>query len=395
MPKLSRDEIRNQISKNLFYGITLDTCIFRRFDYNFCHPLLAALDQFQHIHVNVLISKIVACEVKIHIAKNAKAAQQSLNAAIEEQVKRWRLKTSRESLASKLALSDEPKDLAYRQFTQFKKAVSASIVPAVSSIESTNDLLSRYFNHQPPFGRSKDRKAEFPDAFALHSLERLAKRQKKFILCISNDNGWEQFCDESDHLVCVKELSHALSYFNESGHTAASHVIAMLQSEEKEIEYFIEHIWQEVQTLVFSLDYHADASSATHFEIDIKDVTLKDVDFSSASTPRIVKTTEKQVTFSVVIDVHVKFFTVFSTYVTESVDGDMIFLSDQLGSKEGSIETRLVITTTNDRNPSAMLIAIEFSGPMPAIDFDKVVPFSMDDATLDMFEHPFDTPSSA
>ena len=385
MPKLSRDDVRNRISKNLFYGITLDTCIFHRFDYNLGHPLLTALDQFQHIAVNVLISEIVAYEVESHIEENAEVAQQSLSAAIKEQIKRWRLKISTESLASSLALSDKPKDLAHHQFTQFKEAVSASIVPAVGSIESTNKLISRYFNYQPPFGRSKRRKAEFPDAFALLSLERLARRQENLILCISSDNEWEQFCDESDHLVCVKELSHALSYFNESGHIAASNVIAMLQSDAKAIEKLKQIIRNAAEELFVSLDYTANASSATFFEVESNDVMLKDVDFSSASTPRIVKISENQVTFSVVIDVYVKFFTLFKTYVTGSFERDLTFLRDQLGSKEGTVKVRLVITTTNDTESKATLIAIELSGQIPAIDFDKVEPFSMDDTTQNMF----------
>ena len=384
MPKLSRDDVRNRISRNLFYGITLDTCIFHRFDYNLCHPLLTALDQFRHIEVNVLISEIVAYEVENHIAENAEAAQQSLNAAIKEQIKRWRLETSAESLASSLALSDKPKDLARHQFTQFKGAVSACIVPAVSSIESTNKLISRYFNHQPPFGRSKSRKAEFPDAFALLSLERIARGQKNLILCVSSDNDWEQFCDESDHLVCVKELSHALSYFNESGQIAASHVIAMLQRGGKTIDKLKQIICDEAENLLVSLDFNVDASAATFFEVDSSEVTLKDVDFSSASTPSIVKISENQVTFSVVIDVHVKFFTSFSTYVTGSFEKDLTFLNDKLRSMEGAIKVRLVITTANDRESKATLIAIEFARQIHAIDFDKVKPFSMDETTQDM-----------
>ena len=374
MPKLSPDKIRDRISKNLFYGITLDTCIFSRHSYDFCHPLLTALDQFQHSQINVLISEIVVCEVKNHVAENAEKAQQSLNNAIEEQVKRWGLKTSTKSLESKLALSDDPKVLAEHQFSHFERAVRSSIVPAVSSIESTNKLLSRYFNFQSPFGHIKHRKHEFPDAFALLSLERLAKNQKNLILCVSSDKEWKNFCDESQHLVCVDDLSRTLSYFNESGHIQAKDLISMLQSGAKNIMKFTELIHDELESQIDTLDFVVDATPAFLFEVDSNYVELDHVDFSSASDPRIIKVTQSQVTFSVVFDAYVKFFAIFSVYVTDRFHEDVSSFDDKLGSQDGKIKTRLVVTTSIGGDSEPTLNAIEWSKNIPKIDFDEIEP---------------------
>ena len=381
MPKLSHDKIRDRISRDSFYGITLDTCIFRRYDYDFSHPLLTAMDQFQHSQINVLISEIVACEVRNHLAENARKAQRSLNDALEKQVKRWWLKTSTRSLTSKLALSDDPKVLSDHQFSHYKRAVNLNIVPAVSSIESTNELLRRYFNFQSPFGDIKHRKNEFPDAFALLSLELLAKEQGNLILCVSTDNEWEKYCNESDHLVCVGDLGHTLSYFNESGRIPADNVVAALQSGDKSIMKFIQLIHDELESRVDTLDFHVDASPAYLFEVDSKHVELDHVDFSSASDPGIIKVTKHEVTFSIVFDAYVKFFAIFKVYVTGGFDKSISILDDQLGTQEGKIKTRLVITTSIGRDSEPVLDVIEWSKNILKIDFDEVEPFSREDST--------------
>ena len=376
MPKLSSDEIKNRISSDSFYGITLDTCIISKLDYNFHHPLLNALDQFQHSQIKVIISEIIEREVKSHIVEKAEKEQRTLNAAIEKQVKRWMLTIDTNDLTDKLALSGDPKALANDQFSHFVNTAKASIVPAVTSTKSTNELLNRYFNFQHPFGDNKSRKNEFPDAFALLSLELVAEDQRKLILCVSGDNAWKQFCDESDHLVCVEELSHALSYFNESGLVAANHAIATLKRGGIKTRQFVQLIDEELEVEIDTLDFEAHAKSEFIHDVSSQYVELQDVDFSSASNPRIVKATETQVTFSFFIDVHVKFFASFYMYVVDGIDKDTVSLDNQSKSQEDTIRARLVVTTMIGKDTELTLNIVEISKETIIVHFDEIQPFA-------------------
>jgi hypothetical protein len=104
--------------------------------------------------------------------------------------------------------------------------VKGEIVSATENPALSADVLSRYFSEAPPFGESDKRKHEFPDAFALLSLEALARDEGKLMLCVAPDKGWQDFASQSEHLVCVKDLEDALSYFNDAYHALAEAIVA-------------------------------------------------------------------------------------------------------------------------------------------------------------------------
>jgi hypothetical protein len=56
-------------------------------------------------------------------------------------------------------------------------------------------VVDMYFKLKAPFEEKK--RAEFPDAIALVSLERWAELNKLKILVVSYDSGWEEYCASS------------------------------------------------------------------------------------------------------------------------------------------------------------------------------------------------------
>ena len=104
--------------------------------------------------------------------------------------------------------------------------MKGEIVSATRYPELCADVLSRYFSEAPPFGESDKRKHEFPDAFALLSLEALARDERKLMLCVAPDKGWQDFASQSEHLVCVNELEEVLSYFNDADQALAETIVA-------------------------------------------------------------------------------------------------------------------------------------------------------------------------
>ena len=377
MPRFSPTKIKALISENRFYGITLDTSVIYRFDCNLENRVLCALNQFKGSSINVLISEIIASEVKNHIALKAEESQNVMNRAIREQVKRWKLKTDTESLSDKLSLSSDPKITAKQQFTKFRKTTNAFIVPAAGSRESTNKLLKRYFSGKPPFETRKQKKHEFPDAFALHSLELLGEENRQFILCVSADHGWKEFCKASESLVYVDDLSIALSYFNDSGRNTADRVMAMLK--EQEAEKLQKSIEREFECQIESLDFEPQGDTSMFYESEPEGGALLEIDFSNALSPIVIDANEVDVTFSIVLDVRIRFDASFTFYFTDGIDKDEVLLGSQSFSTEDNVLATLVITTLRNTNPEPKVVDVEISIDVYEIHFGEVEPYFLND----------------
>lgn len=103
--------------------------------------------------------------------------------------------------------SDDPQDIAKKRLDLFWKHLGAT--PISPDLVPVSKALELYFSERPPF-RSKGKKAEFPDAIALLSLEAYARREGQKILAISGDKDWADFCETSDWIDLVPTVREAL-----------------------------------------------------------------------------------------------------------------------------------------------------------------------------------------
>jgi hypothetical protein len=79
---------------------------------------------------------------------------------------------------------------AQRRLDQFYESCDATVLP-VDSVTS-REVLERYFNQEPPFAATGDKKQEFPDAYALMSVEKWAEENDFKVLVVSHDKGWKE-----------------------------------------------------------------------------------------------------------------------------------------------------------------------------------------------------------
>ena len=104
--------------------------------------------------------------------------------------------------------------------------------------------MNRYFSGATPFAIVGKKKAEFPDAIALMSLEQWAKIHGKKMLVISNDADWQSFADASDYLFCLKETPKALDHFNREAQFVGQRTLAFLLAERTS------GAWSEIESAV-------------------------------------------------------------------------------------------------------------------------------------------------
>lgn len=217
---------------------------------------------------------------------------------------------------------DSPADAAEGQIDEYIRTIGIEVVPATGAVDVTGELLRRYFAVEPPFEGKEKKKHEFPDAFALLSLEAFAKKRNKLLLCISPDQGWREFAVHSDALVCVPDLDEALSLFNQSGRHTADQIMTLWRAGSTpdlvgEIERAFEYRLDDV-------DFHADATSALEFEGESISAVMQWVDAKTASHPTVIATDDETITFTVNVEALVAFEANFSFYVKDSIDRDYV-----------------------------------------------------------------------
>jgi chromosome condensin MukBEF complex kleisin-like MukF subunit len=72
------------------------------------------------------------------------------------------------------------------------------------------------------------KKAEFPDAISLLSLEAWAEANEKRILAVSGDKDWAAYAENSERIDVVSKLSDALAMLQEHAEEAGEFVQKLL-----------------------------------------------------------------------------------------------------------------------------------------------------------------------
>jgi hypothetical protein len=76
------------------------------------------------------------------------------------------------------------------------------------------DILKLYFEKKPPFGDGK-KKAEFPDALSLLSLQSHLENNEK-IYVISDDGDLRAYCEAESQFIQLDTLDHLLDIYNQN-----------------------------------------------------------------------------------------------------------------------------------------------------------------------------------
>ena len=374
MPKITDDEIKAKIADDSIFAISLDTAVFGKPEGNLLYsPVLNKLNQFSGESIRVLFSEIVTNEIKIHIAHEAERTQRQLKTALKEQKKRWKLNFDLAELPNGLAISRDPKEAANEQLQNYLDAINGEIVPATVTNDVSAEVLSRYFAPEPPFELSDKKKNEFPDAFALLSLEEIARQEGRFLLCVSPDNGWRNFAEQSDFLVCVTDLDLALSFFNdvESAKNVAARTVAIWKDEKS--PELVEKVEQAFQLWLDNTGFYPDCSSDWIVEIEPICAVLEYVDADTVSVPRVIAIDDHTVTFIVYVLTSIEFQADLIFYVKD--EKEYIEISSESKAVEEKIKSQLAITVSHHFDTEPQDLKVEVVERSIDVNFGYVGPF--------------------
>jgi hypothetical protein len=248
---MTEEDIRAKIADGTIFGISIDTAVFDKYGCNLDFAVLNKLDQFKSSPTQVLISEIVANEIKSHITREAEESKRQLTKRTTSQQSevRW---------------------------------CRPAAPPTCRLSCSADTLLPR-----PRSSAASGKNMNFQTH--LHfSLWRLSPRaREKLLLCVSPDFGWKNFAAQSEHLVCVADLELTLSYFNDvGGRIVADRTMDLWKRGAAprlaaEVEHAFEYRLEDV-------DFEADASSPLEYESEPNSAVVQYVKPETASAPVVI-----------------------------------------------------------------------------------------------------------
>lgn len=244
--------------------ITIDTQTVMGKGFDFDSGLLAQLKQFKGGPVKVVVSAMVVGEILKHLKDQVRNVSEQYDSAHRRAIQ-FGLREREEKQAPKIDYAAH----AQARLDQFLSDIGANVIEPDNI--ATQELVKRYLSQSAPFSRAK--KAEFPDAISLLSLEKWAAANGRKILAVSNDGDWEEFSKGSPQIEVIKTLEDALARLQ--GDTARAHAVVerMLIEAESEVVTSYEDKLEEAIAEAIG-DYTIEGTGDSRFDAECEFVSL-------------------------------------------------------------------------------------------------------------------------
>ena len=141
-----------------YEAILVDTSIFDRYGLRLEKGLLGKLSQFKESDIDYLLPDVIKGEIKSHLEKKVKSSRASLEKALNDAEDHLFFDGSKlNSAKSTLIDSREIEDIVANRIDNFIANTGAIVLECGNYISITN-LLDNYFQNDPPFAETGNKK---------------------------------------------------------------------------------------------------------------------------------------------------------------------------------------------------------------------------------------------
>lgn len=358
-------------------ALSIDACIFTENGNRIDEGIFKHLEQFKEGDFRLVFTEVSLREVHAHIKKEAEEAKNKLVSSLRSVGKHWSLADSKENIADKLIGTDSPKDIASKKIDNFVRRCGAEIIEATGTVD-LKVLLKRYFDTQPPFENSAEKKSEFPDAIAMLSLDGWAEKNATSVIFVTKDKGCKRYCAESKFIYSLDSLSDALSLIQERD----KHCIQLCWAIETKIaEGAYSDLDQRIADIVgdniWRIDWEVDASAAYYFDEELNDIELVNANFDCVDgkpSLRAVDYCKDVLVVQSTIEVEIDATCDFSFAVKDGIDHDMVDIGSASVTSRDAVKLDILLTFENPNDDLPVLSEIELVPERRSIDFGCVEP---------------------
>ncbi|SDM75933.1 hypothetical protein SAMN05192555_1194 [Franzmannia pantelleriensis] len=364
------------------YGaITIDTSIFDEKGLGLESGILKTLEQFNGRPSHLVLSEIVVREVHSHLRKKAADAREQVLKALRESKKHLSVSEDEVTLAREALVPElDDGEVAKQRLKAFVAATGAEIIPAAGKVD-LGQIIGRYFQSEPPFAASGNKKNEFPDAIALLSLESWAKEHGCKILAVAKDADWKRFADESEYIDLLEDLAEAISKFQPPSDAIefCSEISKTLPQGHPDELLDLLHMY--LSEAVGEMDLYPEANSQFFYEPDFVEVSLEDFDFvTDKAGNALLQPVQGQDGLLIIeakINITATASTTFSLSVRDSIDKDYVTIGDASASETIEFESEVLLTFEGDFSQGeheVELTGFELLSYPKEVDFGEIEP---------------------
>jgi hypothetical protein len=357
----------------MHYGaITIDCQTVMENGFDLDGKLLAQLKQFVGGPTAVVVSEVVVSEILKHLKEKTRDAKD----AIESAHRRAVLFGLRGKEEKAFAEQVDPDKIAERRLSDYLESIGAIVVTADSV--SVRELWERYSRGDAPFAISGKKKAEFPDAIALLSLEHWAEKAGTKIIAASGDGDWAKYGKTSKGIHVVGDLATALETVQANLETAE----ALVESALLEIRtykrldlqrQFEEWLGREIE------NYPAYATAESSYSLEGEEATLTFKSFNFRDEPpeyTVVQISDRKIVARVELTVTADASASFAVSVYDTVDKDYVDMGyTDAEVEDEELELEALVTFEGDFATGDYAVTeIELLGEGHEVDFGTVEP---------------------
>jgi hypothetical protein len=385
------EEARRKLLDGTIGAISLDTCIFSAAGYRLEAGLFKPLEQFKNSDMSLVFSEVTIREVIRHMSQQADDAKTALIAALRQVGKSWLVAPDEQSkILDNIVGSRLGKEVAKQRVLDFAARCKFELVRAKCNLD-VEVLLKTYFQTKAPFENSGDKKAEFPDAIALLSLEGWSRENKTCVLFVTKDKGCQRFCQDSDSLFAIDELDDALALIQERQENLIREPLsqvqlALTQANESEI---LNDIRQGIEDKIWDINWIASGESAYQYDAEIQEVSVQDIYFPPAAdiqAMRVIEFSKGMLMIQMPLTIEVEAKCDFSFSVKDGIDRDMVGIGDSYVTKRTWIEIEALLNFQIDGDTLPILVDVGLVNGLQEIDFGHIQPdYSDEDSDTEDF----------
>ena len=214
--------------------VFIDTSTLERMQFPFGLPRLQPLmDRLDAGDIRVVISEVVACEIREHVSANVIKAEKA------------HAKFRRDATITKIINDpDIPVVITEVDWEAVRKATLTSVdlffkTPGVEVIpihgDDAESVFADYFACRAPFGEGK-KKSEFPDSFAMKGLLKYAQTHECKIGVVSEDGDWKAACRDHDELIHCSSLEQVIDHSQVAKATLHNEIRQLLEDHRAQLE---------------------------------------------------------------------------------------------------------------------------------------------------------------